>query len=126
MTQHPQGKPVVMVVDDATTMLNAAKSFLQPAYTVVTASDGFAALAAIRDARPDVLLLDVIMPKLDGYDVCLMIKENPQFKHLPIIFMTGQDSPFDKARGAAMGCDDYITKPFRKEDLLAAVRRFVL
>lgn len=117
--------PVVMVIDDATTMLRAAKSFLEPAYDVITVSDGFSGLAAVQDARPDLVLLDVSMPRLDGYNTCLAIKQNPQFKDLPIVMMTSKDSAFDKARGQLMGCDAYITKPFTREQLVTTVERFL-
>lgn len=118
-------RPRVMVVDDAQTILRCTKSFLEPAYEVIPVSDGFSALAAIQDMRPDLLLLDVSMPRLDGLTTCQAIKQNPDFTQLPIIFMTSKDSAFDKARGTQMGCDDYITKPFQKEDLLSKIQAFL-
>ena len=116
-------RPVIMVVDDAQTMLRAAKNFLEPDYEVITAADGFAALAALQDVRPDLVLMDVSMPRLDGYSSCMAIKQNPEFKSIPIVMMTGKDSPFDKAHGEQMGCDDYLTKPFTEESLREKIRK---
>lgn len=118
-------RPVIMVVDDAQTMLRAAKTFLEPEHEVITASDGYAALAAIQDARPDLVLMDVSMPRLDGYSSCMAIKQNPEFRSIPIVMMTGKDSPFDKARGGLMGCDAYLTKPYTKAQLLEVVGRLL-
>lgn len=117
--------PVVMVVDDATTQLRAVKLFLEPAYKVEAVPDGFDALASIQEVRPDVLLLDIMMPRLDGYHVCMTLRENPLFKNLPIVMMTAKDSPFDKVRGDMVGCDAYITKPFTKEALLDTVGKML-
>lgn len=116
-------RPVIMVVDDANTMLRAAMQFLTPTYDVLPVADGFAALAAIQESRPDLVLLDVSMPRLDGYQTCLAIKDNPDFRKLPVVLMTSKDSPFDRARGKLVGCDAYITKPFKQDDLLTTVER---
>ena len=118
-------KPTIMIVDDSKTILRTAKSFLEDAYNVVVVEDGFLALAEIVQAQPDVLFLDVMMPRLDGYSTCLAIKTNPDFADLPIVMLSSKDSPFDKARGAMMGCNDYLTKPFSKQSLLDSVRRYV-
>jgi twitching motility two-component system response regulator PilG len=113
-----------MVVDDSRMILRTAKRFLEVAgYEVVTAEDGFRALAEIVRVRPDVLFLDVMMPRLNGYDACLAIKSSPEFVDLPVVMLSSKDSPFDKAKGALMGCSDYLTKPFASETLLDAVRR---
>ena len=116
-------KPVIMIVDDSKTILRTAKQFLEPDYDVVVVEDGFMALAEIVSAQPQILFLDIMMPRLDGYSACLAIKSNPDFKDLPIVMLSSKDSPFDKARGAMMGCNDYLTKPFSRESLLDSVRR---
>ena len=116
-------KPTVMIVDDSKTILRTATQFLEPLYNVVVVEDGFLALAEIISAQPDVLFLDVMMPRLDGYSACLAIKSNPDFQNLPVVMLSSKDSPFDKARGVMMGCDDYLTKPFAKEALLDSVRK---
>lgn len=113
----------IMIVDDSKTILRVANSFLESMYNVVVVEDGFLALAEIVQAQPDLLFLDVMMPRLDGYNTCLAIKSNPDFANLPIVMLSSKDSPFDKARGAMMGCDDYLTKPFSRDALLDAVRR---
>lgn len=120
---NPAGKPTVMVVDDSRTILESAKLFLGDNYNVVLVKNGFSALAALEDHRPDVLFLDVVMPQLDGFNTCLAIKDNPDFQQLPIIILSSKDSPFDKAHGRLMGCDDYLTKPFTQQGLLASVRK---
>lgn len=118
-------KPVIMIVDDSSTILRIAANFLKPTYEVVTAADGFVALAEIVNAKPDLLFLDVMMPRVNGYDACLAIKSSPEFADLPVVMLSSKDTPFDKARGALMGCSDYLTKPFAREALLEAVRRYL-
>lgn len=118
-----QRKPVIMVVDDSRSILDAANRFLHGDYEVVSVKSGYSALAAVIDKRPDLLFLDVIMPELDGYATCLAIKNNPQFADLPIIFLSGKDTPFDKAYAQQVGCDDYITKPFDEQTLREKVRQ---
>lgn len=115
-------KPRIMIVDDSKTILGAAANFL-PMYEVLGVEDGFLALAAVVDFKPDLLFLDIMMPRLDGYSACLAIKSNPEFSDLPIVMLSSKDSPFDKARGAMMGGNDYLTKPFSRESLLDSVRR---
>lgn len=116
-------KPVIMVVDDSRSILESAQRFLGDAYEVIQVKNGFSALAAVQDRTPDLMFLDVVMPELDGYSTCLAIKDNPRFSDLPIIILSSKDSPFDKAHGEQMGCDDYLTKPFTEEDLKAKVRQ---
>lgn len=112
----------VMLVDDAKVMLKTGKMFLEAGgYEVITVEDGFTALAAIQDTNPDLILLDIEMPRLNGYETCSMIKANEKFKDTPIIMLSSKDGPFDKAKGKMFGCDDYITKPFRKDNLLETV-----
>jgi twitching motility two-component system response regulator PilG len=116
-------KPRVMVVDDSTTILNTATKFLKDTCEVITVDDGFKCLAAVQEAQPDILFLDIMMPRLNGYEALQLIKGNPDFENLPIIILSGKDSPFDKSRGSLMGCDAYLVKPFSKEDLLDVVHR---
>lgn len=117
--------PVVMIVDDSKTILRTAKMFLEPDYRVEPVEDGYKALAAVEEIRPDILFLDVMMPRLDGYKVCQAIKSNPAYEDIPVVILSSRDSPFDRARGSMMGCDEYVTKPFRKEELLETVRRLL-
>jgi twitching motility two-component system response regulator PilG len=116
-------KPKIMVVDDSTTILSAARKFLEGDYEFIPVDNGFKCLAAVHEARPDLLLLDVMMPRLNGLQACRLIRDNPDFEHLPIIILSAKDSPFDKARGQLMGCDDYLVKPFERNALLDVVRR---
>lgn len=118
-------KPTIMFVDDSKVILRAANQFLSPYYNVVGFEDGFLALAAIVQEQPDLVFLDIMMPRLNGYDTCLAIKSNPMFSELPIIMLSSKDSPFDKARGMMMGCNDYLTKPFSDVTLLESVRRYL-
>ncbi len=115
----------VMVIDDSSTIRRSAELFLsQAGYTVLLAEDGFAALAQINDHSPDVVFCDVLMPRLDGYQTCALIKRSPKFKHTPVIMLSSKDGLFDRARGVMVGSDQYLTKPFTKEGLLTAVRHF--
>lgn len=120
---NAQRMPRVMVVDDSTTILNTAKKFLKDTCEVLTVDDGFKCLAAVQSAHPDILFLDIMMPKLNGYQALQLIRANPEFEGLPIIILSGKDSPFDKVRGSLMGCSDYLVKPFEKQELLDVVRR---
>lgn len=117
--------PTIMVVDDSKTILRTAKMFLEPAYEVIPVDNGYSALAAVIEVKPDLMFLDVMMPRLDGYRVCMAIKSNPAFAKLPIVFLSSKDSPFDRARGLNMGCDDYLIKPFTRETLIESVRRYL-
>jgi twitching motility two-component system response regulator PilG len=115
----------VMVIDDSSTIRRSAEMFLaQAGCTVLLAEDGFSALALINDHNPDIVFCDVLMPRLDGYQTCALIKRSPRFKHTPVIMLSSKDGLFDRARGVLVGSDQYLTKPFSKEDLLTAVRHF--
>ncbi len=115
----------VMVIDDSNTIRRSAEIFLQQSgCETILAEDGFDALAKIADCRPSIIFLDVMMPRLDGYQTCALIKKNPQFKHTPIIMLSSKDGLFDKARGRMVGSSEYLTKPFTKDTLLTAVRRY--
>ena len=117
------GKPVIMVVDDSRSILETARHFLGDDFEIRQVKNGFAALAAVQDHRPDLIFMDVMMPELDGYSACLAIKDNPEFADTPIILLSSKDSPFDKAYGQQMGCDDYLTKPFTEKELRDKVRQ---
>jgi twitching motility two-component system response regulator PilG len=115
----------VMVVDDSTTIRRSAEIFLkQGGHEVLLAEDGFDALARIHDQPPQIIFCDILMPRLDGYQTCAIIKRNPRFAHVPVIMLSSKDGLFDKARGRMVGSEDYLTKPFTKEQLLKAVQQF--
>lgn len=112
-----------MVIDDSNTIRRSAEIFLgQAGCEVILAEDGFDALAKIADHHPNVIFVDVMMPRLDGYQTCSLIKKNPRFKATPVVMLSSKDGLFDRARGRMVGSDEYLTKPFTKDSLLAAVR----
>ncbi|WP_035057932.1 response regulator [Andreprevotia chitinilytica] len=112
----------VMVIDDSNTIRRSAEIFLgQAGCEVILAEDGFDALAKISDHQPDVIFVDVMMPRLDGYQTCSLIKKNPRYKATPVIMLSSKDGLFDRARGRMVGSDEYLTKPFTKDSLLSAV-----
>ena len=116
----------VMVIDDSNTIRRSAEIFLaQAGCEVVLAEDGFDALAKIADHHPDVIFVDIMMPRLDGYQTCALIKNNQVFKSTPVIMLSSKDSLFDKARGRIVGSEQYLTKPFTREELLGAIRTYV-
>jgi twitching motility two-component system response regulator PilG len=113
-----------MVIDDSNTIRRSAEIFLrQSGYEVLLAEDGFEALAKIADHHPDVIFVDIMMPRLDGYQTCALIKKNARFRETPVIMLSSKDGLFDRARGRLVGSDEYLTKPFTKEALLEAVKR---
>ena len=115
----------VLVIDDSNTIRRSAEIFLkQGGCEVVLAEDGFDALAKVSDHRPDLIFCDILMPRLDGYQTCAIIKRNPRFAHVPVIMLSSKDGLFDKARGRMVGSEEYLTKPFTKEQLLRAVEQF--
>jgi|TARA_B110001454_G_C12665061_1_gene411207 twitching motility two-component system response regulator PilG len=112
----------VLVIDDSNTIRRSAEIFLkQGGYEVVLAEDGFDALSKVNDHAPDVIFCDILMPRLDGYQTCAIIKRNPRFARTPVIMLSSKDGLFDKARGRMVGSQDYLTKPFTKDQLLQAV-----
>ena len=112
----------ILVIDDSSTIRRTAEITLkQVGYDVILAEDGFDALAQIVDHQPALILLDIMMPRLDGYATCGLIKRNPVFQSTPVIMLSSKDSVFDRARGRLVGANEYLTKPFTKEALLAAV-----
>jgi twitching motility two-component system response regulator PilG len=115
----------VLVVDDSNTIRRSAEIFLrQGGHQVVLAEDGFDALAKVNDHDPELIFCDILMPRLDGYQTCAIIKRNPRFAHVPVIMLSSKDGLFDKARGRMVGSEEYLTKPFTKEQLLKAVEAF--
>jgi twitching motility two-component system response regulator PilG len=118
----PAGK--VLVIDDSNTIRRSAEIFLrQGGYEVVLAEDGFDALSKVVDHVPELIFCDILMPRLDGYQTCAIIKRNPRFSRVPVIMLSSKDGLFDKARGRMVGSQDYLTKPFTKEQLLRAVEQ---
>ena len=116
----------VMVIDDSQTIRRTAEMLLsRDGYTVITASDGYEALGKIVDHQPDLIFIDIMMPRLDGYQVCSLIKGNPKFSGTPVIMLSSKDGVFDRARGRIVGSDQYLTKPFTKDEILAAVKSHV-
>ncbi|RLA12397.1 MAG: response regulator [Gammaproteobacteria bacterium] len=116
----------VMVIDDSKTIRRSAETLLRKAgCEVVTAIDGFEALAKITVHKPDIIFVDIMMPRLDGYQTCALIKNNQAFKSTPVIMLSSKDSIFDRARGRIVGSDKYLTKPFSKEDLINAINTHV-
>ncbi len=115
----------VLVIDDSNTIRRSAEIFLrQGGHEVVLAEDGFDALAKVNDTTPDLIFCDILMPRLDGYQTCAIIKRNPRFSAVPVIMLSSKDGVFDKARGRMVGSEDYLTKPFTKEQLLRAVAQY--
>jgi twitching motility two-component system response regulator PilG len=112
----------VMVIDDSNTIRRSAEIFLmQAGCQVILAENGFDALAKISDHHPDIIFVDIMMPRLDGYQTCALIKKNGKYKTTPVIMLSSKDSLFDRARGRMVGSDEYLTKPFSKDSLLKAV-----
>ena len=113
----------VMVIDDSNTIRRSAEIFLnQAGCEVILAQDGFDALAKIADHQPDVVFVDIMMPRLDGYQTCSLIKRNTRYRATPVVMLSSKDGLFDRARGRMVGSDEYLTKPFTKDTLLSAVR----
>ena len=116
----------VMVIDDSKTIRRTAETLLKKeGCDVVTANDGFEALAKIADQIPQIIFVDIMMPRLDGYQTCALIKSNQMFKQTPVIMLSSKDGLFDKARGRIVGSEQYLTKPFTRDELLDTIRKFV-
>lgn len=115
----------VMVVDDSRTIRRTAETLLNKVgCSVVTASDGFDALSKIADARPDIIFVDIMMPRLDGYQTCALIKNNNEYQSIPVIMLSSKDGLFDRAKGRVVGSDGYVTKPFSKEELVDVIKGY--
>jgi len=116
----------VLVIDDSKTIRRSAENLLsKEGCEVITAIDGFDALAKIADSRPEIIFVDVMMPRLDGYQTCALIKNNSEFRATPVVMLSSKDGIFDKAKGRIVGSDQYITKPFSKDELLGTIRTLV-
>ena len=125
MEQHSNALRV-MVIDDSTAIRRTAETLLKNVgCDVITAIDGFDALARIVDHHPHIIFVDVMMPRLDGYQTCALVKNNPAFKSIPVIMLSSKDGLFDKAKGRIVGVDQFLTKPFSKEELLSAIQAHV-
>lgn len=112
----------ILVIDDSKTIRRTAEVLLKKeGFVVETSVDGFEALPTIVQIKPDLIFIDVMMPRLDGYQTCALIKGNPQFKHIPVVMLSSKDGLFDKARGRIVGADLYVTKPFTREDMVRAI-----
>ncbi|NOQ79130.1 MAG: response regulator [Gammaproteobacteria bacterium] len=115
-----------MVIDDSKTIRRTAETLLKKSgCEVFTATDGFEALSKILEHRPSIIFVDIMMPRLDGYQTCALIKNNKMFKNIPVIMLSSKDGLFDRARGRIVGSEQYLTKPFTKDELLGAITQYV-
>ena len=123
-TAAPQTHQKILVVDDSATIRRSAETMLKSAgFDVITAENGFEALSKVARHNPQLIFVDIMMPRLDGYQTCAIIKNNEQYRSTPVIMLTSKDGLFDQARGRVVGSDLYLTKPFTKEELLGAVQQ---
>jgi twitching motility two-component system response regulator PilG len=114
----------IMVIDDSKTIRRTAETLLRKeGFEVIVATDGFEALSMVADNKPDLIFLDVMMPRLDGYQTCALIKHHRVFRHTPVVMLSSKDGLFDRARGRVVGSDHYITKPFTRDELLAVINQ---
>ena len=126
MSASSPGPVRVLVIDDSNTIRRSAELFLRQAgFEVILAEDGFDALAKINDHQPHVIFVDIMMPRLDGYQTCALIKQNSDLKSTPVIMLSSKDGVFDRARGRLAGSDRYLTKPFTQEALVEVVNQYV-
>ena len=126
-TQVEKQSLKIMVIDDSSTIRRSAEIFLgQVGYQVILAEDGFDALAKINDYHPDLIFCDILMPRLDGYQTCALIKKSAKFRNTPVIMLSSKDGLFDRARGSIVGSNEYLTKPFTKDSLLKTVRNYTV
>ena len=117
----------ILVIDDSNTIRRSAEIFLKGGnHEVMLAEDGFDALSKVSDYRPNLIFCDILMPRLDGYQTCAIIKRNAKFANVPVVMLSSKDGVFDKARGRMVGAQDYLTKPFTQDQLLKAVEQFAL
>jgi len=116
----------IMVIDDSKTIRRTAENLLRKAgCEVITATDGFEALSLVADHHPDLIFVDIMMPRLDGYQTCALIKSNKAYSGTPVVMLSSKDGLFDRAKGRLAGSDQYLTKPFTREELLDAIRRHI-
>ncbi|MDR9436544.1 twitching motility response regulator PilG [Thiohalophilus sp.] len=126
MTDSYEGLKV-LVIDDSKTIRRTAETLLKKVgCEVITAEDGFEALSKIADTHPDIIFVDIMMPRLDGYQTTALIKNNKVFRETPVVMLSSKDGLFDRARGRIVGSEQYLTKPFTKEELLGAIKSLVL
>lgn len=117
----------VMVIDDSNTVRKSAEIFLKSSgCEVLLAEDGFEAMSKIVDNQPNIIFIDIVMPRLDGYQACMLIKKNPIYQSIPVIMLSSKDGLFDKAKGKIVGSDDYLTKPFTAEGLLSIIQKYAI
>ncbi len=117
----------VVVIDDSKTIRRTAETLLKKAgCQVITATDGFESLSKVMEAKPDIIFVDIMMPRLDGYQTCALIKNNPSFKKIPIVMLSSKDGLFERARGRIVGAEYYMTKPFTREELLNTIKTYVV
>jgi twitching motility two-component system response regulator PilG len=125
VSESSTGPIKVLVIDDSNTIRRSAEMFLRQAgFEVILAEDGFDALAKISDHQPQVIFVDIMMPRLDGYQTCALIKQNPLLSSTPVIMLSSKDGVFDRARGRLAGSDRYLTKPFTKQGLIDTVNEY--
>lgn len=116
----------VLVIDDSKTIRKTAESLLsKQGYEVITAADGYEALSKIAEHNPDVIFVDILMPRLDGYQTCALLKHSTKFREIPVIMLSSKAGIFDRAKGRVVGAEQYITKPFTQDDLLSAIKEHV-
>lgn len=115
----------VMIIDDSSTIRKSAEMFLKSSgCEVILAEDGFEAMHKIVDNQPDIIFIDIVMPRLDGYQACMLIKKNPIYQSIPVIMLSSKDGLFDKAKGRIAGSNDYLTKPFSSENLIDFIQKY--
>jgi twitching motility two-component system response regulator PilG len=116
----------VMIIDDSNTIRRTAEALLKKAgYDVLTAADGFEAMSMITDHQPDIIFVDIMMPRLDGYQTCQLIKSNKRFRDIPVIMLSSKDGLFDRARGRIAGSEEHVNKPFTQEELIDVIHKYV-
>jgi twitching motility two-component system response regulator PilG len=117
----------VVVIDDSKTIRRTAETLLKKAgCSVITATDGFESLSKVMEHQPHIIFVDIMMPRLDGYQTCALIKNNPAFKKIPIVMLSSKDGLFERARGRIVGAEHYMTKPFTREELLSTIKAYVV
>ncbi|PHS73143.1 MAG: two-component system response regulator [Cycloclasticus sp.] len=115
----------IMLIDDSKTIRKSVELYMKESgYEIILATDGYEALCKISEHHPDLIFVDITMPRLDGYQTCALIKQNHRYKHIPVLMLSSKGGLFDKAKGRVVGADDYLTKPFTKEGLLETIGRF--
>jgi twitching motility two-component system response regulator PilG len=117
----------VVVIDDSKTIRRTAETLLKKAgCQVITATDGFESLSKVMEHQPNIIFVDIMMPRLDGYQTCALIKNNQTFKKIPIVMLSSKDGLFERARSRIVGAEHYMTKPFTREELLNTIKAYVI